>query len=129
LVGFLNSTLGILLREIQGTKTLGLGSLKLSLKEVENLMVLDPRHFSSKLKSQLERLVKKLNNCDIGNIVDSRKQRAMNSKYDYYSIREKIDHLILIDYLGLSLDTIRRISHVLEFEIRSRFAMKELISR
>jgi hypothetical protein len=129
LIGFLNSTLGILLREIQGTKTLGLGSLKLSLKEVENLMVLDPRHFSSKLKPQLERLVKKLINCDIGNIIDSRKKRPMNNKYDYYSIREKIDHLILMDYLGLSLDTINRISHVLEFEIRSRFAMKELITR
>lgn len=128
LFGFLNSSLGILLREIQGTKTLGLGSLKLSLREVKNLIVLDPRHVPSKLISRLVKLVNKLSNCNIGNIVNRKGETALNKIIDYYSIRAKIDQLILMDYLNFSLDTINKINSILEFQIKCRFAMKNLIS-
>ncbi len=127
LFGFLNSSLGILLREIQGTKTLGLGSLKLSLREVENLIVLDPRPIPSKLISRLKKLVIKLNNCKIGNIVNDKGETSVHNN-DYYSIRAKIDQLILMDYLNFSLETINKINNILEFQIKCRFAMKNLFS-
>jgi hypothetical protein len=60
LLGFFNSSLGILLREVQGTKTLGLGSLKLSLKECNDLLILDPRKMSSTTQEEIAEIITKM---------------------------------------------------------------------
>ncbi len=121
ILAFLNSSLGILLREIQGTKTLGLGSLKLSLREVENLLILDPRKFPVDLINDLKLLINKLGKVKVENIIQPAFINRSSCK-DYYSIRAKIDLLILIDYMNLKQDTIKKINEVLEFEFNWRFA-------
>ncbi|MFX0086724.1 MAG: Eco57I restriction-modification methylase domain-containing protein [Candidatus Hodarchaeota archaeon] len=121
ILAFLNSTLGILLREIQGTKTLGLGSLKLSLREVENLLVLDPRKFPDDLVNDVKALIKQLDKVKVENVIPSTFINASNRK-NYYTVRTKIDRLILKDYMNFKEDTLKRINQVLEFEFKWRFA-------
>ncbi|MHA2224909.1 MAG: Eco57I restriction-modification methylase domain-containing protein [Candidatus Hodarchaeales archaeon] len=125
LLAFLNSTLGILLREIQGTKTLGLGTLKLSRFECEELIVLDPRKVPQKIRKKLDSLVSKNEHLKIANIFEIAYSGELEIESEYVELLEAIDKLILVDYLGLPQSTISRIKQILQFELRWRFA-KEL---
>ncbi len=120
LLGFFNSTLGILLREIQGTRTLGLGSLKLSLQECQNLLVLDPRKIPKGTNKRFQTLVNMLGSLKIDSLsnVDS-----LNSEYS--KIQEKLNKLILIECLGLTPNDIFRIREILKFEINWRLAKEK----
>ncbi|MFW9905189.1 MAG: Eco57I restriction-modification methylase domain-containing protein, partial [Candidatus Thorarchaeota archaeon] len=86
LLGFLNSTLGILLREIQGTRTLGLGSLKLSLLECQNLLVIDPRKMPKNLVARFKSCILRLGNIKIESI-----QKNQHLISDYFKIQNEID--------------------------------------
>lgn len=120
LLGFLNSTLGILLREVQGTKTLGLGSLKLSLQECRNLLVLDPRKIPEDIVREIDSLVFELSKKKICEI-NTKKE----SLQEYSKIQEQLDYLILVKYLELTSADVIKLHKSLQFEIRWRFA-KEL---
>ncbi len=122
LLAFLNSSLGILLREIQGTKTLGMGSLKLSLKEVENLLVIDPRKIPSNTISKLEKLITQLGDFKVENILNSRTKYTDERTSSYYTVRDKIDQVILIDYLECEPETMKTVKQILNFEVNWRLA-------
>jgi hypothetical protein len=111
LLGFMNSTLGLLLREVQGTKSLGLGSLKLSLGECKNLLVLDPRLYSKSIVRDLNIVVQSLL---------SEKIPVFEEKTKYTEIQEQLDKIICIDYLGLDENFIREIQRALVFEVEWR---------
>ena len=120
LLGFLNSTLGVLLREVQGTKTLGLGSLKLSLLECQNLLVLDPRKIPEEMYARFQSLIIKLSTLNIDSIY-----REQNSHSEYFKIQELLDHLIIVECLGLTPTDIARIREILKFEINWRLAKEK----
>ncbi len=120
LLGFLNSTLGVLLREVQGTKTLGLGSLKLSLLECQNLLVLDPRKIPEEMYARFQSLIIKLGTLNIDSIY-----REQNSHSEYFKIQELLDHLIIVECLGLTPTDIARIREILKFEINWRLAKEK----
>lgn len=122
LIAFLNSTLGILLREIQGTKTLGMGSLKLSLREIENLLVIDPRKIPSSTISKLEKLTTQLGDFKVENILNPRIKSTEENTSGYYKVRDKIDQVILIDYLEYEPETIKTVKQILNFEVNWRLA-------
>ena len=82
LLCFMNSSLGSLLREIQGTRTLGLGSLKISLKECQNLLVLDPRKFPDPLIKELNNLGKQLIKEEIPSIGERTKYTKIQREID-----------------------------------------------
>jgi hypothetical protein len=107
----MNSTLGLLLREVQGTKSLGLGSLKLSLGECKNLLVLDPRLYSKSIVRDLNIVVQSLL---------SEKIPVFEEKTKYTEIQEQLDKIICIDYLGLDENFIREIQRALVFEVEWR---------
>ncbi|MHA2247896.1 MAG: HsdM family class I SAM-dependent methyltransferase [Candidatus Hodarchaeales archaeon] len=120
LLGFLNSTLGVLLREVQGTKTLGLGSLKLSLLESQNLLVLDPRKIPEEMYSRFQSLITRLGKVNIDSI-----NREQNSHSEYFKIQELLDHLIIVECLGLTPTDIARIREILKFEVNWRLAKEK----
>ena len=111
LLGFMNSSLGLLMREVQGTRTLGLGSLKLSLGECKNLLVLDPRLFPSSILNDLNSIVLTLLR---------EKIPAFGVKAKYTEIRKQLDKIICIDYLGLEPFFIEEIKKALVFEVEWR---------
>ncbi len=111
LLGFMNSTLGILLREIQGTRTLGLGSLKLSLNECRNLLVLDPRLVSDELVKQINVCIEQLMHLPIP---------RFGEKTKYSEIQQELDYLICTEYLKLSPQILEKIHQTLRFEIEWR---------
>ncbi len=120
LLGFLNSTLGVLLREIQGTRTLGLGSLKLSLQECQNLLVLDPRKIPEGFIARFNSLINALGELNIDSVY-----KEQNSHSGYSKIQELLDHLILIECLGMTPTDVTRIREILKFEIDWRFAKEK----
>ncbi|MHA1513889.1 MAG: hypothetical protein ACTSRJ_07525, partial [Candidatus Hodarchaeales archaeon] len=111
LLGFMNSSLGLLMREVQGTRTLGLGSLKLSLGECKNLLVLDPRLFPSSILNDLNSVVLAL-----------LKERipVFGEKTKYTEIQKQLDKILCIDYLGLEPSFIKKIQKALVFEVEWR---------
>jgi len=119
LLGFLNSTLGILLREIQGTKTLGLGSLKLSLKECQNLLVLDPQKIPNTLIKRFHTCISSLGKAKIDPITNR------NLTSDYSKIQNQLDHLVIVECLGLDPMDIVKIQEILKFELSWRFAKEK----
>ncbi len=120
LLAFFNSSLGILLREVQGTKTLGLGSLKLSLKECQNLLVIDPRKIPEKVALDLKAHVLDLGSLEIKPICNNKKSFS-----EYSNIQESINHLLLVEYLGLTSNDVTRIQEILKFEFYWRFAKEK----
>ncbi|MFX1286008.1 MAG: Eco57I restriction-modification methylase domain-containing protein [Promethearchaeota archaeon] len=120
LLGFFNSTLGILLREIQGTRTLGLGSLKLSLQECQNLLVLDPRKMSKEIIKRFQSPVKVLGNLRIDSL-----NELDNLDSEYSKIQEELDQLILVECLQLTPADIIKIREILKFEINWRLAKEK----
>ena len=119
LLGFLNSTLGILLREIQSTKTLGLGSLKLSLKECRNLLVLNPQKIPNTLIKKFHTCISSLGKAKIDPITNR------NLTSDYSKIQSQLDHLIIVECLGLNPMDIIKIQEILKFELSWRFAKEK----
>jgi hypothetical protein len=111
LLGFMNSSLGMLLREIQGTRTLGLGSLKLSLKECKNLLVLDPRLIPENILHKLRILLEQLSVLPIPRI---------GEKTKYSLIQRKMDQLICVEYLGLTPHIVNQIRESIKFEVEWR---------
>ncbi len=111
LVGFMNSSLGILLREIQGTRTLGLGSLKLSLRECRNLLTLDPRLVPKNILRRLRKLLDQLIELPIP---------RFGEKTKYSLIQRKMDQLICIEYLGLAPHILDQIKESIKFEVEWR---------
>ncbi len=111
LLGFMNSSLGLLMREVQGTRTLGLGSLKLSLGECKNLLVLDPRLFPSSILNDLNSVVLAL-----------LKERipVFGEKTKYTEIQKQLDKILCIDYLGLDPSFIEEMQKTLVFEVEWR---------
>ncbi len=121
LLGFLNSTLGVLLREIQGTRTLGLGSLKLSLQECQNLLVLDPREISENLFTQFKTCISRLGEKKIESI-----NQTQNLSSEYFKIQKKLDYLVLVECLELNPTEIEKIQEILKFELSWRFAREKI---
>jgi hypothetical protein len=111
LLGYFNSSLGILLREIQGTRSLGLGSLKLSLRECQNLLVLKPELVPKKIRDKIESLTKELIRYSIPNI---------GEKSIYTEIQDKIDNLIFKEYLEIDSVIMRKIIDSIMFEVNWR---------
>ncbi len=111
LLGFMNSSLGVLLREIQGTRTLGLGSLKLSLSECQNLLVLDPRQMPDTTIHQIKECLQELIELHIPKI---------GEKTKYLKIQMKLDQLLCVDYLGLSPHFMDQIQQSIKFEVEWR---------
>ncbi|MFW9855176.1 MAG: Eco57I restriction-modification methylase domain-containing protein [Candidatus Thorarchaeota archaeon] len=108
LLAFFNSTLGILLRETLGTKTLGLGALKISLQEWRHMLVLDPRPImKSSIFPSLVSAVQRLKNVEIP---------AIAAEGPFGRIRTVIDNLILREYLDLSNEDIFNLSDTLKLE-------------
>ncbi|MFX0150952.1 MAG: hypothetical protein ACFFAJ_09240, partial [Candidatus Hodarchaeota archaeon] len=119
LLAFLNSSLGILLREVQGTKTLGLGSLKLSLHEYRNLLVLDPRLLSHDISEKLKTTITKMGEFEIASL-DSYSSSVPTSEFT--KTKQILDQIILIEYLNMSKSDLEKIYEILKFEIKWRFA-------
>lgn len=117
LLGFLNSTLGILLREVQGTRTLGLGSLKLSLQECHNLLVLDPRKLSDDLLTKFQTCISRLGEMKIEPI-----HQTQELPSEYSKVQKQLDYLVLVECLGLNPVEITKIQEILKFELYWRFA-------
>jgi len=115
ILAFLNSSLGVLFREVQGTKTLGLGALKISLQEYRDMFVLDPRKVPQEIIKKLEKLVSKLG--------ESKIMTDVNSSYS--SVQHSIDRTILVEYLGFKESVLRKIQEILKFEQTWRL-VKEL---
>ncbi|UCG01193.1 MAG: N-6 DNA methylase [Candidatus Heimdallarchaeota archaeon] len=120
LLGFLNSTLGILLREIQGTRTLGLGSLKLSLQECQNLLVLNPRKLSKNHINQFQACISSHKETKIESILTTKKLIS-----DYSKFVNQLDHLVLIECLGMNSRDVTKIHEILQFELYWRFAKEK----
>ncbi|MFX0013918.1 MAG: Eco57I restriction-modification methylase domain-containing protein [Candidatus Hermodarchaeota archaeon] len=120
LLAFLNSSLGVLLREVQGTKTLGLGSLKLSLQECQSLLVLDPRMISPELIVLFQNLVKKLGELQIDTI-------QQGKETEFTKVQKQLDHLILVKCLEMDSSEIKKIREILNFEICWRLAREKKI--
>ncbi|MFX0125222.1 MAG: hypothetical protein ACFFAE_16465, partial [Candidatus Hodarchaeota archaeon] len=120
ILAFLNSTLGILLREVQGTRTLGLGSLKLSLQECHNLLVLDPRKIPESLFTQFQTYILKLGEMKIEPI-----HQTQDSISEYTKIQKQLDYLVIVKCLGLDPTEIRKIQEILKFELQWRFAKEK----
>ena len=112
---FFNSTLGILLREIQGTKTLGLGALKLSHKEVQNLLVINPEAVPNSRKHKIKLLYDQLRTAKIGKII-----LKGSTETKSYLIRKEIDFFILVECLGYSESIVIELEEILEFEYKWR---------
>jgi hypothetical protein len=117
LLAFLNSSLGVLLREVQGTKTLGLGSLKLSLHEYQNLLVLDPRLIPQDISEKLENTITKVGELEVA---------TMDSYYstttpEFLKAQQILDQIIIVEYLGMSKTDLEKIYEILKFEIKWRF--------
>lgn len=117
ILAFFNSSLGVLFREIQGTKTLGLGALKISLQEYRDMFVLDPRKIPQEISEKLGRLVVKLGKIKI----------RTNDNSSYYNIQRSIDRIILVDYLGLNESVLKKIQEILEFEQRWRLVKENTL--
>jgi hypothetical protein len=113
LLAFLNSSLGILLREIQGTKTLGLGSLKISLKEYNNLIVLDPRKIPKSIILQLNEILKKFQSLEI---------TELNNISNYSRMQELIDYTIIVEYFKMKKSDIKKIHECINFETQWRLS-------
>ena len=115
ILALMNSNLGILLREIQGTKTLGLGSLKISLNEAKSLLVIDPEKLSKSIKIKLVKLVKELIRYEIPNFTN------IQDNYDkYIEVQLEIDKVILHELMGYPVAYIKEILKILQFEIQCR---------
>ncbi len=123
LMVFFNSTLGILLREIQGTKTLGLGALKLSHKEIESLFTINPRITPIEMRSKLTLLYQRLEQSQVTNIIQDGSVNDL-----VYETRKDIDSFILINCLGYSESVLRELDEILNFEYRWRM-IKPLINK
>jgi hypothetical protein len=119
LLAFLNSSLGALLREVQGTKSLGLGSLKLSLREYQNLLVLDPRLIPQDISDKLESTIIKMGEFEIASL-DFYSSSASTS--EFIKAQQVLDQIILMDYLNMSKTDLKKIYEILKFEIKWRFA-------
>ncbi len=111
LLGFMNSSLGLLMREVQGTRTLGLGSLKLSLGECRNLLVLDPKLYPSATLKALNSVVQTL---------IKEKIPVFGEKTKYTAAQKQLDKILCIDYLGLEPSFIKEIQKALVFEVEWR---------
>ena len=111
LLGFMNSSLGQLLREVQGTRTLGLGSLKLSLGECQYLLVLNPKLIPIPILNKINVIVKTLLSENIP---------KLGEKTKYTEIQEKLDKIIFIEYLGLEPSFVEKIRRTLVFEVEWR---------
>ncbi|MFX0011935.1 MAG: hypothetical protein ACFE9R_16585 [Candidatus Hermodarchaeota archaeon] len=107
----MNSNLGIFLREIQGTRTLGLGSLKLSLNECKNLLVIDPRIVPNSIMSRAKKITTQLMDLPIP---------KFGEKTKYTDLQNQLDHLLCVEYLGLSPKILSKIHQTLKFEIEWR---------
>ncbi|MFX0184401.1 MAG: class I SAM-dependent DNA methyltransferase [Candidatus Hodarchaeota archaeon] len=118
LLAFLNSSLGVLLREVQGTKTLGLGSLKLSLHEYRNLLVLDPRLMPPDILEKLENTITRMGELEVATL-DS--YFAVNTP-EFLKEQQILDQIIIIDYLHMSKADLEKIQDILKFEIKCRFS-------
>lgn len=121
LLAFLNSTLGVLLREVQGTKTLGMGSLKLSLLECQNLLVIDPRKIPEETKERSQTLVDMLGEVKIDTL-----DKEQNSHSEYSKIQGQLDHLILVECLGLTPNDVSKLREILKFEFKWRLAKEKV---
>ncbi|MCK4849378.1 MAG: hypothetical protein KAT16_10145, partial [Candidatus Heimdallarchaeota archaeon] len=115
LLGFMNSSLGLLMREVQGTRTLGLGSLKLSLGECKNLLILNPKLFPSATLKDLNSVVQTLIKEKIPVFGDTSLYTSL-----YTEIQEQLDKILCIDYLGLEPSFIKEIQKALVFEVEWR---------
>ncbi len=111
LLGFFNSSLGMLLREIQGTRTLGLGSLKLSLNECKNLLILDPKKIPDTILKQINELIVQMMELTIP---------RLGEKTKYSEIQTELDRLICVEYLQLPPPILEEIQHALKFEVEWR---------
>ncbi len=116
ILAFLNSSLGVLFREVQGTKTLGLGALKMSLQEYRDMFILDPRKIPQEISEKLGRLVVKLGKIKI----------RTDDNSSYSSIQQSIDRTILVDYLGFNDSVLRKIQEILEFEQKWRLVKENI---
>ncbi len=121
---FLNSTLGILLRESQGTKTLGLGALKLSHKEVQNLLVLNPKVVPNSRRHKIHQLYNQLRTAKIGEIIPK-----CSTSTKSYLIRKEIDFFILVECLGYSENKIQQLKKSLEKEFSWRMRKSQNYTR
>ncbi len=111
LLGFMNSSLGLLLREVQGTRTLGLGSLKLSLSECQHLLVIDPKIIPTPILDDIVRVTESLLSEHIP---------VFGEKTKYTNIQQQLDEIICIDYLGLEKSFLEKIRKALVFEVEWR---------
>ncbi|MHA1225878.1 MAG: Eco57I restriction-modification methylase domain-containing protein [Candidatus Hodarchaeales archaeon] len=117
-LAIVNSTISNLLREIQGTKTLGLGSLKISLAEAKNLLVINPYKIPEKLQRNLARLGSELSKETIPDFLES------ESDNNYKRIQREIDKILLCDYLGYNEKIIDKLEKAFEFEITCRLTKR-----
>ncbi|MHA1946230.1 MAG: Eco57I restriction-modification methylase domain-containing protein [Candidatus Hodarchaeales archaeon] len=111
LLGFMNSSLGVLLREVQGTRTLGLGSLKLSLSECLHLLVIDPKLIPKPILDDIIKVTETLLDEPIP---------AFGEKTKYTEIQQHLDEIICIDYLGFEPSFLEKIRKALVFEVEWR---------
>ena len=117
ILALMNSILGILLREIQGTKTLGLGSLKISLNEAKSILIIDPKKLPKSIRVRLVKLAKELIKYEIPTFTN------IQDKYNrYIEIQKEIDKVILHDLMGYPVVYIEKILKILLFEIQCRIS-------